>query len=1040
MAQQLDDTDGRGPAVLTDFDKQDIRVAVVMNGGVSLAIWISGVTLELRHLALRADAPVDPWPEYREVLELLHATARIDVIAGTSAGGLNGAFLALGLARGRDLATMRDLWKKHGALDRLLRDPLVKDPPSLLQGDAYFLVKVRAALQEVLRGPAADTSPADQKSRHAFEEPLPIELFLTGTLWDGRTSVFTDDMDTPITEVDYDATFRFSDRLPARRDGRARSGDLRDDGVVPELAAAARSTSSFPAAFEPHWVAVDGDDGVPDGRFASDAGRLNFTASQYVVDGGVLLNKPLRPALEAIHRQPAGLQVRRVLAYVVPAPGERTTQSVMQDAPVVPAAQAAPQDRPAVPTAQTVLLSVLTRMRSTDSVSRELTELRTRNDAADSRRGARVQLATAMTEVAAPLSDAAWEGYRQVRVGHAARTIARLLAAGQVNTSGRWSERELVEALRAQPMRFVPRGTLEQAVKRTDSDWDWGQTTVFRLAEMTLDVLRRAVWLAPIGSEARAQIVECRWAVHMTLKEIRDDQTALNDYWTAAPRGNPDYETQPIPDRAGPANGPATNRPALDNWLAGILHKWDEVVPAAQAGVPDRRTLLYRHALNLAGHLRQCAPSIKLVCDHPNDALGPDEPKRLLALYSYLLEPASDREVLERLLRLDVVQLAYAGATEEVQQQVDLVQVSARQPGQLTGVQEHHFGAFYRPSWRVNDWLHGRMDGAEQLVRLLLLPERLRQLGPAAPTIQHIHSVAVGPPGHQDHDWLETQWDRYGQECANELEAARTSERLPLALPLCARQIARRIQTRILREDLPALAEAIREEPDPQEGSIAWLENYKAADPLETAALWRLWNGTELVGGQLIRDEVGTDTFARTAAKTTAVAANTLGTMRRPKVVGTVLRAFRGYALTVWAMIHFLTMDSRFGTHAVEIALAAGGVLLALTILVPGIPLGLTLLGAVLLLAGLTTAALLTPGAKGVGRRLLVATVVVAAALAGFLWWDWRRNHANAVGWTLLIKVGVALLIIFLGWWVAWSQRPEGRPDRRRRGKAGAGA
>jgi hypothetical protein len=616
-----------------------------------------------------------------------------------------------------------------------------------------------------------------------------------------------------------------------------------------------------------------------------------------------------------------------------------------------------------------------------------------------------------------------------------------LLAAGQPNRSGRWSERELAEALRKQPMRFVPKGPLEQAVKRSGSDWDWGQTTVFRLAESTLDILRRAVWLAPIGSEARAQIVECRWDVHMTLKDIRGDQTALNDYWTAAPRGNPTDGTPPIPERAGPANGPATNRAALDTWLAGILHKWDEIVPAPRADAPDRRTLLYRHALSLAKYLRRRAPAIKAVCDHPNAELDPEEPERLRALYTYLLEPASDREVLERLLRLDVVQLAYAGATEEVQQQVDLVQVSAQQPGQLTGVQEHHFGAFYRPSWRVNDWLHGRMDGAEQLVRLLLLPERLRQLGDAAPGIEDIHAVAVGPSGHPDHDWLEGQWGQYRQDCEKELEAAITSERLPLALPLCARQIARRIQTRILREDLLALAEAIREEPDPPKGSTAWLQDYEAAaDRLDAAALWTLWKATDLVGEQRIRNEVGTDTFARTASKTTAVAANTLGTMSRLKVVGTVLRAFRGYTLTVWAMIHFLTMDSRFGTRAVEIALAAGGVLLAITILVPGIPLGLTLLGAVLLLAGLTTAALLTPGAKGIGGRLLVATVLVVGALAGFLWWDWRRNHWNAVGWTLLLKVGVALLIIFLGWWVARTQRPERRSDRRQRQQTGADA
>jgi hypothetical protein len=49
---------------------------------------------------------------------------------------------------------------------------------------------------------------------------------------------------------------------------------------------------------------------------------VNFRTSQYLVDGGVLLNKPIRPALEAVYRQTGEFLVRRILAYVVPHPGE----------------------------------------------------------------------------------------------------------------------------------------------------------------------------------------------------------------------------------------------------------------------------------------------------------------------------------------------------------------------------------------------------------------------------------------------------------------------------------------------------------------------------------------------------------------------------------------------------------------------------------------------------------------------------------------------------------------------------------------------
>ena len=84
--------------------------------------------------------------------------------------------------------------------------------------------------------------------------------------------------------------------------------------------------------------------------------------------------------------------------------------------------------------------------------------------------------------------------------------------------------------------------------------------------------------------------------------------------------------------------------------------------------------------------------------------------------------------------------MAFTGVSDVAEQAVELVQVSSLREELVTGIQLHHFGAFYRESWRANDWLRGRIDGSEQLVQMLLAPERLRQLGlsgrgraPAAP-------------------------------------------------------------------------------------------------------------------------------------------------------------------------------------------------------------------------------------------------------------------------------------------------------------------
>jgi predicted acylesterase/phospholipase RssA len=71
------------------IDEQELRVAVVMNGGVSLAVWMGGVTRELDRLR-RDDGA------YAAIAGLTRSLPRVDVIAGSSAGGINGAVLAGG--------------------------------------------------------------------------------------------------------------------------------------------------------------------------------------------------------------------------------------------------------------------------------------------------------------------------------------------------------------------------------------------------------------------------------------------------------------------------------------------------------------------------------------------------------------------------------------------------------------------------------------------------------------------------------------------------------------------------------------------------------------------------------------------------------------------------------------------------------------------------------------------------------------------------------------------------------------------------------
>ena len=87
--------------------------------------------------------------------------------------------------------------------------------------------------------------------------------------------------------------------------------------------------------------------------------------------------------------------------------------------------------------------------------------------------------------------------------------------------------------------------------------------------------------------------------------------------------------------------------------------------------------------------------------------------------------------LLQLLLCVEVVEGCFAGADPRPDQEVRLVQFTATGPcdidplrradpqTKLAGVELAHFGAFLKGSWRANDWLWGRLDAAQRLLRLL---------------------------------------------------------------------------------------------------------------------------------------------------------------------------------------------------------------------------------------------------------------------------------------------------------------------------------
>ena len=106
--------------------EKELRLALICYGGVSLAVYMHGVTREIWHLVRASRAFLEDQPSeggsedvYRELLSLIEETSgtrlRVltDIIAGASAGGINGVFLSQAIVTGQSLEPLTDLWLKR---------------------------------------------------------------------------------------------------------------------------------------------------------------------------------------------------------------------------------------------------------------------------------------------------------------------------------------------------------------------------------------------------------------------------------------------------------------------------------------------------------------------------------------------------------------------------------------------------------------------------------------------------------------------------------------------------------------------------------------------------------------------------------------------------------------------------------------------------------------------------------------------------------------------------------------------------------------
>ncbi|MEV0438747.1 DUF3376 domain-containing protein [Streptomyces spectabilis] len=298
----------------------ELRIALAMRGGVSLAVWMGGSCCEVA--ALREKAGV-----YGPLLSRCRYTdVTVDVLAGTSAGGLNGVLLSCHLLYGMPFeAGVRNLWLKLGDLESLLRGTPRPNrvPDSLLRGDEAFYARLRLGLDELM-----------EHCDPPAERPASLRLILTATRLRPRPDWVRPTLGQPLLTGRSRAYFRFRHRSPAG----APTPSLTDFPADPEerkealnrLAYAARATSSFPGAFEPAQPVVDApptratDPPRPPNLWgvSSETGSPDPASGGTVelVDGGLLDNIPVAWAVRAIAGSPADQGVDRWLLFLQPVP------------------------------------------------------------------------------------------------------------------------------------------------------------------------------------------------------------------------------------------------------------------------------------------------------------------------------------------------------------------------------------------------------------------------------------------------------------------------------------------------------------------------------------------------------------------------------------------------------------------------------------------------------------------------------------------------------------------------------------------------
>ncbi len=321
--------------------RRELRLGLVVYGGVSLAVYMNGVCREFYNAVRGRGA-------YKLIKALTDSDIIVDIISGTSAGGINGVLLSYALTNSTadqvaDFANLAQIWRESGNILGLMRQPSPSDSQldSILDGEGYYQKQLKEAFDK------AQNSKAPAPTDEWLSEFNELDLFVTGTDVFGRVYKVFDDTGRVIEIKDHKGMFQLKHRQgrkePFNPGSTSNPVKVTSEELHQALAKLCRITSCFPVAFP--VVDVQLKEKNPVDQKLVEWGLLEKRElpekrpeggyNLYFVDGGVLDNRPFSYTIKEMYYRTANRPVDRKLFYIDPGP-DRFTDSGNQQYTAMP--------------------------------------------------------------------------------------------------------------------------------------------------------------------------------------------------------------------------------------------------------------------------------------------------------------------------------------------------------------------------------------------------------------------------------------------------------------------------------------------------------------------------------------------------------------------------------------------------------------------------------------------------------------------------------------------------------------------------------